>query len=96
MLEPIYIYRPVQPYGIMALMEYARQIGITDPVMDMHVTLAYSRSPVDWDKPAFQMDPRPLTISGGSRNLRKFDGGAVVLEVESNALQGRWGQFIMG
>lgn len=95
MIEPIYIYRPVTLLGTAVLMDYAKQIGIEDPVIDMHVTLAYSRDAVDWDKPAFQMDPRPLTVSGGSRNLTKFDGGAVVLELESRALSGRWAQFIM-
>lgn len=95
MIEPIYINRPVTALGTAALMDYARSIGIEDPILDMHVTLAYSRDPVDWDKPAFQMDPRPLTVSGGSRALQKFDGGAVVLELESRALSGRWAQFVM-
>lgn len=93
MIEPIYIYRPVEHVRELAL--YASQIGLQDIVMDMHVTLAYSRSPVDWDDPAFQMDPRPLTVSGGERALQKFDGGAVVLELESRALSQRWAQFVM-
>ncbi|QJA43086.1 hypothetical protein [Phaeobacter phage MD18] len=95
MIEPIYIYRPVTAIGSAILMDYAYRIGIENPVLDMHVTLAYSSSPVDWDKPEFQMDPRPLTVSGGSRSLTKFDGGAIVLELESRALSQRWAQFVM-
>ncbi len=95
MIDPIYIYRPVGFHGSMVLYDYALSLGIEEPLMDMHVTLAYSRTPVDWDKPEFQMDPRPLTISGGERALAKFNGGAVVLEVESRALSQRWAQFVM-
>ena len=95
MNEPIYIYRNVAPVHRAFLGEYAASIGLQNLVIEMHVTLAYSRSPVDWDAPAFQMDPRPLIVSGGTRALRKFDGGAIVLELESRALTQRWSQFIM-
>lgn len=95
MIEPIYIYRPVGFHGSMVLYDYALSLGITEPTLNMHVTLAYSRDPVDWDHNTFQMDPRPLTISGGDRALTQFDGGAVVLELESRALSQRWAQFVM-
>lgn len=95
MIEPIYIFREVDAFHRAALSDYARKIGLQNLVVDMHVTLAYSREPVEWDAPAFQMDPRPLIVSGGTRALRKFDGGAIVLELESRALTQRWSQFIM-
>lgn len=95
MFEPIYIQRPVTYAASLMLAQYAMNVGIKNIVYDMHVTLAYSRDPVDWDHNTFQMDPTPLTISGGSRLLTKFDGGAVVLEVESRALSDRWAQFVM-
>ena len=95
MIEPIYINRPVDARGVAMLMDYTYSIGIQEPVLDMHATLAYSTAPVDWDKPEFQMDPRPLTVSGGERKLSVFDGGAVVLEFESRAFSQRWAQFVM-
>lgn len=95
MIEPIYIARYLTPLGAAYLGAYAEKLGLQNIVTDMHVTIAYSTSPVDWDAPAFQMDPRPLTVGAGARAISKFDGAAVVLEFESRALSQRWAQFIM-
>ena len=95
MIEPIYVYRPVTYMASLMLNQYAMNIGLKNIVFDMHVTLAYSRDAVNWDLPAFQMDPTLLTISRGSRSLTKFDGGAVVLEVASRAMSDRWAQFVL-
>ncbi|WP_022697913.1 anti-CBASS protein Acb1 family protein [Euryhalocaulis caribicus] len=60
---------------------------------DMHVTLIFSRLPVDWFKIgeswAGSGEDGSLTVSpGGPRALEELDGGAAVLEFASNEL--RW------
>jgi len=98
MIEPIYISRPVLQMSALGLYEFATAIQL-DPetfVPDLHVTLAYSTDPVNWDDPAFQMDPTQLTIEGAEdRAVEMLDGGAVVLRISSRALSQRWSQFIM-
>lgn len=57
---------------------------------DLHVTLAYSRDPLDWP------DPRDdeVVVSGGSRYVTPLgDRGAVVLGFESEDLTARWGEL---
>lgn len=66
---------------------------------DLHVTVAYSRAPVDWLKAgeAYDWDnPKDgkLVISpGGARLVEKFDGGAVVLAFVSSSLSYRHEQL---
>ena len=98
MIEPIYIQRPVR-YGscVFALTAYAELIGVKNIVEDFHVTLAYSTEAVDWDKPAFQMDPRQIMVNGGDPEGRRVEnlGGAIVMGITSPEFTGRWAQFIM-
>lgn len=65
---PIQIGRPLNT--IQPILRIARALGVTvaDPE-DLHVTLIWSRKPVDWQKPAFMtrqymliVEPQSLTI----------------------------------
>lgn len=58
------------------------------PTGDMHVTVAYSREPVDWSK--IEPDQDAIAVQGGARSVRQFGEGAVVLTLESPELQRRW------
>lgn len=58
------------------------------PAGDMHVTVAYSKEPVNWS--AIEPDRDALAVQGGARSVHQFDGGAVVLTLESPELQRRW------
>lgn len=66
---------------------------------ELHVTIAHSRTPVDWLKAgeAYDWDnPKDgrLTVApGGARLIEKFDGGAVVLAFVSSSLSYRHEQI---
>ena len=57
---------------------------------DMHVTVAFSKDPLDWDAAGDHFDE--IQCSSGQRALTKF-GDAVVLTFESTELAQRWQQF---
>lgn len=65
----------------------------TLPENDMHVTIAYSRTPVDWMKMGDNWSDNGeggLTVpAGGARIMEKFDGGATVLLFASSSLSWR-------
>lgn len=64
----------------------------TLPAGDLHVTVIYSRTPVDWMKAGqdyWNEDGTLLIPPGGPRVVSRFDGGAVVLEFSSASLSWR-------
>lgn len=64
----------------------------TLPADDLHVTVIYSRTPVDWMKAGqdyWNEDGTLLIPPGGPRVVSRFDGGAIVLEFSSAALSWR-------
>lgn len=77
------------------LVKWAKSVGFSSTLTaaDMHVTLLYSKNPVDpikmgeaWSSD----DDGGLTVKpGGPRALEQFDGGAVVLQFVSWALSDR-------
>lgn len=88
--EPMYASRPVTNAAEIA--KWARSQGFTDVVDDMHVTLAYSRDPVDMG--AAGNDRRVVSIDGGKREVKPLgDQGAIVLKFDSPELKKRWQQF---
>lgn len=74
---------------------WARQQGIEQilPASELHVTIAYSETPVDWLEMGedWSSDERGrLRIKpGGARAFEEFEGGAKVLQFVSNDLQWR-------
>lgn len=77
------------------ILKWAKAQGFesTLPAGDLHVTVAYSREPVDWMKVGNSWsggDKGTLTVSpGGPRMVEKFGGGAVVLLFGSSELSWR-------
>lgn len=74
------------------LSEWAKANGFDSTIRpdDMHVTVAFSRNPVDWGGMGDSFDN--LKVSG-PYSLKRFDGGATVLTFESKELQDRWSEF---
>ncbi|MDP5631304.1 DUF1073 domain-containing protein [Pseudomonas aeruginosa] len=89
----LYVSRRVLNSG--AIIDWAKDQGFesTLPAEDLHVTIAYSRTPVDWMKVTQAWTVKPngnLTCSaGGPRLVEQFDKGAVVLLFNSSDLTWR-------
>ena len=86
-LQTLYVHRPL--LNTDAVRAWAKEQGFKSTLPDMHVTLAYSKEPVDWN--ALEAKEGELTVARGKkRAIERFDGGAVVLRLESSELQRRW------
>ena len=89
---PLYASRPV--LNAQAIIDWAASQGFktTLPASDMHVTVAYSREPVDGTTVAAGEDA--VSIPGGKRSVAPLgDNGAVVLKLSSAKMQERWQQY---
>lgn len=89
----LYVSRQVK--NAAEILKWAKAQGFesTLPASDLHVTVAYSREPVDWMAVGNSWsggDKGTLTVSpGGPRLIEKFGGGAVVLLFGSSELSWR-------
>lgn len=92
-MKPLYVHRPLKNGE--AFVSWAKSQGFTNITSpgDLHVTIVYSRQPVDWEK--FSKEPHGLTVTGGERSVVQL-GEATVLKFESDHLNHRWKQFIDG
>lgn len=96
----LYVCRPVLNWREIAT-HFRKQGLVADLGSDMHVTIAFSRAPVDWMKvgdPNMWQDPKlegKLTVQpGGARVVEPLgDKGAVVLMFTSGDLTYRWRQI---
>ena len=89
----LYVSRPL--INSDDLRSWAASQGFASTVDDMHVTIAFSKQPVDWQKFAPQRDR--LMIRGGERRVEALgDKGAVVLRFAARRLQRRWQEFCDG
>lgn len=88
---PLYVSRRLLNAADVAA--WARGIGLKSVVApaEMHVTIAYSKSPVDWFK--FPGDGYGSNVDGGPRRLEIFGDGVVVLRFASDHFQRRWKLF---
>jgi hypothetical protein len=91
--RPLYVSRPL--LNAEAVREWARSAGFTSALAadEMHVTVAFSRKPVDWQ--AIPPDTRPLTIElthDGDQRVKTL-GSATVLRFTAPALEKRWRAF---
>lgn len=90
---PLYVCRKV--LNAAEIIAWARSQGFeqTLPGNDMHVTIAYSKAPVDWMKAgesySQQEDGGLVVRPGGPRMLEVFGEGAVVLAFSSTDLAWR-------
>lgn len=76
----LYIYREVKNAGDIIAWAKAQGFETTLAADDMHVTIAYSKQPLDWFK-LWVSAPRVEIPEGGPRTIEKFDGGAIVLQI---------------
>ncbi len=87
--QPLYVSRSLLNGD--EVVAWAKSQGFPETLQprDMHVTIAYSKAPMDVDK----LTPvtRALAISGGKRSVHPLgDEGAVVLEFTSQQLSAEW------
>ena len=94
--SPLYVSRTLEPACGSALAAWARQVGlktVTAPTA-MHVTIAYSKNPVDWFKLPIGYSDTVLVRAGGPRRLEIFGGEGkpkiTVLRFASSTLHHRW------
>jgi hypothetical protein len=92
MPSTLYVRRPLLNGAEVA--RWAKGVGFpsTLPPADMHVTIAFSKRPVDWMKIGVGYPAEMLNLdvaAGGPRNLAVFGEGAVVLQFVSAALTWR-------
>lgn len=86
--KPLYVYRPVLN-GAEILKHYTDQ-GVTSTlaVDDLHVTIIYSKRPVDWLKMGSPWDDEIKVPAGGPRVMQQFND-ALVLSFTNNCLEWR-------
>jgi hypothetical protein len=88
-MKTLYVNRPL--INATTLIEWAKSVGFktTLPGDDMHVTLAFSKTPVDWD--ALTPESQNVAVEGGGRKIERLgEQGAVVLRFDSPELTKRW------
>lgn len=93
MMKPLYVSRRLkEPDDFIA---WAKDQGFKEVVNadDIHVTIAYSREPVDTSKR--KPDKNELIASGGKRTVEPLGNeGAVVLFFQSKQLEKSWDELI--
>lgn len=84
----LYVRRDVTNQA--AITAWAKEQGFTDIVDDMHVTIVYSKQPVDWLSIESSWSGSKMEIdAGGPRLIEQFDGGAIVLAFSNRDLTWR-------
>jgi phage-related protein (TIGR01555 family) len=98
MPRPLYVQRKLLNAADLIAWAKAQGFETTLPASDMHVTVLYSRTPVDPMKlgePLFSEPDGGLVIkAGGPRVVEQFGEGAVVLQFASWALQCRHSDMV--
>jgi phage-related protein (TIGR01555 family) len=74
-----------------AIVAWAKNAGFKNvmPADMMHVTIAYSKTPLDWMLVGAPWDAELTIVAGGPRTIEQFDGGAIVLAFSDDNLQYR-------
>ena len=86
--RPLYISRKVE--NAAEILSWARGQGFTSlvPASDLHVTIMYSRTPVDWFALGGAED-KIVVSRGGPRAVERFDEGAGVIQFANWSLEWR-------
>lgn len=91
-IKPLYVYRPLLNGQEVAKWATAQGFDTTLKPAEMHVTIAYSKEPVDWTK--FTPNRNSLIVLPRHRQVAILgDKGAVVLKFQSANLANRWAEF---
>ena len=91
-LKPLYVQRKLLNGD--EFQKWAKSQGFSETLSpdDFHVTVVYSKKPVDTSK--FTPRNNIIKVKGGKRSVMPLgDEGAVVVKFESNILQDQWKQF---
>lgn len=91
-MKTLYVSRPV--LNGEEFIDWAKSQGFTKTLSseDFHVTVAFSRTAVDWD--SITPKKNTITFQGGVRTVQPLGAeGAVVLKFKGGTLQGRWREF---
>ena len=93
-MKSLYVSRPVLNKDAIRL--WAKDNGFASclPPSDFHVTLIYSKKMFDWDKSDPDSNIIYVDPSDEHRSIEQFGSDAVVLEIQSDALQTRWKELI--
>lgn len=89
----LYVCRPVLNAADILAWAKAQGFASTLDADDLHVTVALSRTPVDWMAADAMTSETVKVDAGGPRLVEKFNGGAVVLLFKSWELAWRWRDF---
>jgi hypothetical protein len=92
MIKSLYVCRPL--LNGEEFIEWAKSQGFTKTLSldDFHVTIAFSRSAVDWDSLIPQKST--IVVNGHMRTVESLgDDGAVVVKFQSDFLPKRWQEF---
>lgn len=98
--EPRTLYVQRRLLNTKPFIAWAKKAGFetTVPAEELHVTVCYSRRPLDWmavsENWSGDRDGRLRVAPGGARLLEQFNGGAVVLLFKEEALEWRHEQFL--
>lgn len=78
------------------IVRWAKAQGFTDIVPDLHVTIAYSRQPVDWFSVGTSWSERIEMIEGGPRQMDRLgeDGRYIALLITANELVWRHREIV--
>ena len=85
----LYVHRKVK--NAKDIIKWAKSQGLdtTLEADSLHVTIAFSRTPIDWMKIGEAWSSELKVAEGGPRLVEKFEGGAVVLAFKSHELDWR-------
>lgn len=86
-VKTLYMSRKVE--NAEEIIKWAKEAGFSKTVTaeDMHVTVAFSKAPVEWK--LIKANPKGLSVLGGIRSIQKLNN-AIVLRFESGNLTQRW------
>ena len=95
---PLFVSRPLALEHGAALAAWAKRVGFADVFdpSEMHVTLAYSLTPVDWFAFASWRSGDDVDVpAGGPRRVEAFgpQNDAIVLRFASDDFSRRWQEF---
>jgi hypothetical protein len=87
--KPLYVRRDV--LNVSEIVAWATEQGFTDIVPDLHVTIAYSRTPVDWFRMGEPWSSEMTLSAGGPRVMEALgpDGKYAALRIKSSELEYR-------
>lgn len=91
MKKTLYVNRPL--LNGEEVIKWAKSNGFKTTLSadEMHVTIAFSKTPVEWDK--FEPRKSKIRVVSGERSLKQFNEGATVLAFQSTLLHERWKAF---